>query len=258
MKDITLGQFHSGNSILHRLDVRFKLYFLLVFSLCALFTHTWAGLSLCAVVGIAAFLLSQFPLKRIWRQIRGVFFLFAFFSLIPLFATKGHTLFRLGFLVVTQEGFKTAVFLVVRFTFIAVIAVLVTGTTLPSDILDGLTEAFPISNEFAMTLVLALTFLPILGEELNRIRTAQAARGVDFYDDDFLTRMKSIADLIAPLFLAAVNRSGRIAEALDIRCYDSKTKRSRLMPLKYQKYDYIGCGCLLVFTVGFIFLNGMI
>lgn len=255
MKDITVGQYYSGNSVLHRSDARLKLYFMLVFTVLCLICSDIPALLLCILTVFIAIACSKVPLHILWKRTRTVFLLIFILSVFTLFTTEGNALGKLGILVVTEEGLCRAGFLLTKLYLIALAAALTACTTTPTDILDGLTEGFHIKNDFAMSLVLALSFLPILSDEMNRIRIAQAARGADVREGSIWIRMKHTISIMIPLFRAAIDRSEKMADAMDVRCYDSEAERSRLEPLKYSTIDWIGFCYMIILTVGFVFLN---
>ena len=253
LKDITLGQFFPGNSPLHRMDPRTKLIGIVLY-IVALFLAK-SALTYCIMFAILATLIaiSRVPLKSILRGMKPVVFILIFTAILNLLYTPGEiVLLRWWILTVTLEGVRTAVFMVVRIMMLIAATFLLTYTTSPILLTDGLESLLsplkkvgaPI-HELAMMMSIALRFIPTLIEETDKIMSAQRARGASFDTGNLLQKAKALIPLLVPLFISSFRRADELAVAMECRCYRGGAGRTRLRQLKYQNIDTI---TLILFT----------
>jgi energy-coupling factor transport system permease protein len=244
LRDITIGQYYQTDSVIHRLDPRVKLMGTLIF-LFSLFL----GKSILLYIGITAFLaviikLSKVPLKFIVKGLKAVVILIAFSAAFNLFLTEGEPILRLWKLTITREGLYLAVFMVIRLVYLIMGSSLMTLTTTPNNLTDGLEKGLgflkvfhvPV-HEIAMMMSIALRFIPILIEETDKIMKAQMARGADFENGNLLKRAKAMIPVLVPLFISAFRRANELAMAMEARCYHGSEGRTKMKPLKYSKQD---------------------
>lgn len=258
MNDITMGQYYIGKSVVHRMDVRFKLYFILLYTVLCLMCRNITALSICTLTALIAVFMARISVRALWKRTKGILLLLFILSAVNVFTTKGYELCEIGVFAVTREGLYKAGFIFIKLYMITLIAVLVACTTAPADLLDGLAQGFRIKNEYAMTIILALSFLPSLSEEMNRLRSAQAARGADISEGNIWMRLKHTVSVIVPLFRAVIDRSEKTADALDVRCYDSEAQRTRRKPLRYKTADWMGFCYMILLTAGIVITNWII
>ena len=247
LKDITLGQFFPGDSVAHRLDPRTKLI-LEVLYIVALFTaNDWfVSYAFLALVLAGAIAVSKVPLRSLVRGLKPVVIIVCFTGIINLFWTPGETvLFSWWIITVNLEGVYRAFFMVIRIIMLIMGTFLMTYTTSPITLTDGLeTLLGPLKklrlpiHELSMMMSIALRFIPTLIEETDKIMSAQKARGADFESGSVLQRAKAMVPLLVPLFISAFRRADELAVAMECRCYHGGEGRTKLRLLRYQGIDY--------------------
>ena len=245
LKDITLGQYFPGNSVVHKLDPRTKLIMVVVY-IAALFLAKWfISYALMAAVLAACVAVSKVPPKSLVRGLKPVLFIIAFTAVLNLFYTPGREIWRWWILKITWEGIETAFFMMLRITMLIMGTFLLTYTTSPIRLTDGLESLLgPLKkirvpvHELSMMMSIALRFIPTLIEETDKIMSAQKARGADFETGNILQRAKAMIPLLVPLFISAFRRADELAVAMECRCYHGGDGRTKLHPLRYQRRDY--------------------
>ena len=257
LKDITLGQYFPGNSPVHKLDPRTKiiavvLYIVALF-LCKSFVSYGIMLALLAV----SIKISKVPLKSIVGGLKPILFLAVFTAILNLFYTPGETvLVKIWVLTITLEGVLNAFFMVVRIMMLIAGTFLLTYTTSPILLTDGLESllnplkkiGLPI-HELAMMMSIALRFIPTLIEETDKIMSAQRARGADFESGSIIQRAKALIPLLVPLFISSFRRADELAVAMECRCYQGGQGRTRLRQLKYGSNDAVSMVLFIAITV---------
>lgn len=256
LKEITIGQYYPGTSILHRLDPRVKLMGTFVFIICLFaFGSTPAYLvAACALACVIA--LSTVPLSYILRGLRMILVLMLITALFNLFLTPGDVVVRIWKLQITSQGIRMAIHMVIRLTFLVIGSSIMTLTTTPNQLTDGLEKGLgwmrrihvPV-HEIAMMMSIALRFIPILTEEANRIMSAQEARGAEFHSGGIIRRAKALLPLLIPLFVSAFRRANDLALAMESRGYHGGEGRTKMKPLIYQKRDYVSYLIIAAFVV---------
>ena len=246
LKNITLGQFFPGESIIHRLDPRTKM--IVVFSLVVLIFifKSWIGYALMYGILILVILLSKINLKHILSGLKPLLFIIIFTFVLNLFFSKaGKVIFELGFLKITYEGIILAVSLSARLIFLIMITTLLTYTTSPIQLTDAIERLFKPLNkikfpvhELAMMMTIAIRFIPTLIEETDKIMKAQMARGAEFDSKNILKRAVNMVPLLVPLFVSAFRRADELAFAMEARCYSGGHGRTKMKILKLHLIDY--------------------
>lgn len=245
IREMTLGQYYRADSILHRLDPRIKLMGTLVFAISLFLPKSVVGI-ICASLSLGIVLaLSKVPLKYYLRGVKPLIPIIIFSAVMNIFFSGGTILWTWGFLRITKEGLWQAGFMMIRLIYLIVGTSVMTFTTTPKQLMDGMEKAFhfltyvkvPV-HELSMMMSIALRFIPILTEELDKIMKAQMSRGMDFEEGNFLVRAKKLLPLLIPLFISAIRRASDLALAMDARCYHGGDNRTKLHPLRYQKKDY--------------------
>ncbi|MCL2226069.1 MAG: energy-coupling factor transporter transmembrane protein EcfT [Oscillospiraceae bacterium] len=259
LKDITLGQFFPGNTVVHRLDPRMKLVLTLIYITALFLAQGLFGYALMLGVLITCLALSRISPKTVLRGLRPVLFIILVTVILNVFFITGETiLFEYRFIVITQEGLLTAAFMASRLLMLIVGTFLLTYTTSPIALTDGLEQMLsplkkirlPI-HELAMMMSIALRFIPTLIEETDKIMSAQKARGADFDSGGLIKRAKAILPLIIPLFISAFRRADELATAMESRCYHGGEGRTRMKVLKSAPRDYMALlfGAVVIATV---------
>ena len=254
LRDITLGQYYSADSFLHRLDPRVKIRFTLFYIIVSLFDRNLPFFLLLTAICVLEVLLSKVPVRYILKGMRGILVFIFVCSALNIFTTRGEAFVSVGAVAITKEGLLKASFVFWRMMMLIIVASLLTYTTTPTELTDGLEKCFHLSAGVAVGITIALRFISVLSEELSRIMRAQEARGVDFHQGGPITRFKKLKTVIVPLFQNAINRAGNLGDAMDARCYTGGKGRTKLKPLKYDGKDIIGYIFMIVFLVLSIWL----
>lgn len=259
IRDITIGQYYQTDSVIHRLDPRVKLMGTLVYII-SLFLGRNIWLYLLATIFLAVVIkLSKVPLKFILKGLKTVVVIIALSAAFNLFLTAGEPLIKIWKITITKEGLILAIFMVVRLIYLIMGSSLMTLTTTPNNLTDGLEKGLgflkvihvPV-HEIAMMMSIALRFIPILIEETDKIMKAQTARGADFNNGNIIKRAKAMIPILVPLFISAFRRANELAMAMEARCYHGSEGRTKMKPLKYKKRDRIA------YLVMFAYLGVMI
>ena len=247
LKDITLGQYFPGNTVAHRLDPRTKIL-LVVLYIVALFTAKGvAGYALMGLVLAVCVRISKVGVRQLVRGLKPVLFIIIFTAVLNLFFTSSDEyLFQLGFIRVSEAGLRNAIFMVLRIMLLIMGTFLMTYTTSPISLTDGLERLLnglkrfhvPV-HELAMMMSIALRFIPTLIEETDKIMSAQKARGADFESGNIIQKAKALIPILVPLFISAFRRADELATAMECRCYHGGEGRTKLHVLQYERRDYI-------------------
>ncbi len=254
IRDITIGQYYPANSLIHRLDPRVKLLGTIVFVVTVFFVNDLVGLILATAALAAVIGLSKVPLKYMLKGLKAIFILMLFTVLLNIFLTPGTELVRFGIFKVTKEGLVLAGKTAIRLIYLIVGSTIMTLTTTPNHLTDGLEKAlgplkkihFPV-HELAMTMSIALRFIPILMEETDKIMKAQQARCADFESGNLIQRIKSLIPILVPLFISAIRRANDLAMAMEARCYHGGVGRTKMKPLVYARRDYLAYMAILIY-----------
>lgn len=245
-RDLTIGQYYPADSPVHRLDPRVKLFGTMIFLISLFINETFIGYVIATLFLAMCIKASRVPLKFILKGIRSILFLLLFSAIFTLFFAQGEVIFKLGFIEITDQGLIRTAQVMVRLIYLIIGSSLMTLTTTPTDIADGLEKAFrPLKyikisvHDIAMMMSIAFRFIPILTEETDKIMKAQMARGADFETGGLIKKAKAMIPLIVPLVVSAVKRAIDLATAMEARCYRGSEGRTKMKPLKYKKNDYI-------------------
>ncbi|MDD3174279.1 MAG: energy-coupling factor transporter transmembrane component T [Herbinix sp.] len=260
IRDITIGQYYPADSILHRLDPRVKLIGTFAFIVSLFLFHSLYGYILVALFLASIIKLSKVPFGFIVKGLKAVVVLLLFTSFFNLFLTPGtKIIFEWGFIHISDRGLNSAIFFSIRLILLILGSSLMTFTTTPNQLTDGLEKVMkPLNHikvpvhEIAMMMSIALRFIPILLEETDKIMKAQMARGADFESGGILKRAKSLIPLLVPLFVSAFRRANDLAMAMEARCYRGGDGRTKMKPLRYNPKDYMAYFVLLFYLAAII------
>ncbi|MCI5996225.1 MAG: energy-coupling factor transporter transmembrane protein EcfT [Blautia sp.] len=256
LRDITLGQYYPGDSVLHRLDPRTKLVGTMVFII-SLFLFRTFGAYLVATVFLAVVIkISKVPFKFMVKGLKSILILLLITMVFNLFLTPGTPVFRIWKLVITREGILQALFMAIRLVYLIIGSTVMTLTTTPNNLTDGMEKGLsPLKklhvpvHEVAMMMSIALRFIPILMEETDKIMKAQMARGADFESGGLIKKAKSMVPLLVPLFISAFRRANDLAMAMEARGYRGGDGRTKMKPLIYKRRDYTAYALLLCYLL---------
>ena len=262
LKDITLGQYFPGNTLAHRLDPRTKLTVTVLYIVALFSAHSvyaYAALILTLLVSVRV---SRVGAKALLRGLKPVLFIIAFTAILNLFYTPGVELVHFWIFRITVEGVRTAVTMMARITLLIMGTFLLTYTTSPIHLTDGLESLLgPLKklrlpvHELAMMMSIALRFIPTLIEETDKIQKAQMARGADFESGNLIARAKAMIPLLVPLFVSAFRRADELATAMECRCYHGGDGRTKLHELHYAARDYLVLLYYLALAAGIMILD---
>ena len=262
IRDITLGQYYPAGSILHKLDPRVKLLGTMIF-LIAVFSYRGIPGLVCITVCLAALIkLSKVPFSYMVKGLRAIVVLLALTCVFNLFLTPGEVVLSFWKVTITKEGINLSFRMVLRLIYLILGTSLMTLTTTPNQLTDGLEQGLKPLNrihvpvhELAMMMSIALRFIPILIEETDKIMKAQTARGASFDEGGLIQKAKSMVPLLVPLFISAFRRANDLALAMEARCYHGGEGRTKLHPLRYQTRDYVAYVLMIVFLAGVVALR---
>ena len=245
IRDITIGQYFPGQSAIHRMDPRVKILLSVLYIVMLFVAGNLWGLLLGVLFGFAAYLISGIPLSMIGKSMRPVVPIVIFTAVLNLFLTSGDVLWQWHFLKITKEGIETAVFMSVRILCLIAGTSLLTYTTSPIALTDGIERLLsPLKkvklpvHELAMMMTIALRFIPTLIEETDKIMSAQKARGADLESGGVLQRAKALLPILIPLFVSAFRRADELALAMECRCYHGGEGRTRMKQMKLHGRDH--------------------
>lgn len=257
IRDITIGQYYPAESRIHRLDPRVKIVCTLLFLVSLFVQSSLLGYVIATVFLGAVIKLSKVPLKYIVKGLKPIVILLLFTVVMNLFLTQGgERLVHFWIFTITENGLRTSVFMAVRLMYLVAGSSIMTFTTSPNGLTDGMEKLLhPLNkvnvpvHEVAMMMSIALRFIPILLEETDKIMKAQIARGADFDSGNLIRKAKAMVPLLVPLFIAAFRRANDLAMAMEARCYRGGEGRTKMKPLIYRKRDYLAYGVLIFYLV---------
>lgn len=263
IKDITLGQYFPGNSVIHKMDPRIKIVLTMVFIIMLFSAKNLAGLGVGIIFTALAFLISQIPFKMIGKCLKPIVPLVIFTAILNLlFIRTGHVYWSWKFIKITKDGVDTSVFMIIRIICLIVGSSLLTYTTSPIDLTDAIERLLsPLKkikvpvHELAMMMTIALRFIPTLIEETDKIMSAQKARGADMETGSIIKRAKALVPILIPLFVASFRHAEELALAMECRCYHGGEGRTRMKQLHLSLTDLWGSLLVIVFFAGIIVVN---
>lgn len=244
LKDITLGQYFPGDTVVHRLDPRTKLLMVILYIVALFLCKGFVSYGVALAFLITAVVLSKIRPKALFKGLKPLLIIIIFTAALNLFYTDGTVLVKFWIFKITREGIYNAFFLVLRIMLLVMGTFLLTYTTSPIALTDGLESLlsplkklhFPV-HELAMMMSIALRFIPTLIEETDKIISAQKARGADFETGNIFRRAKALIPILVPLFVSAFRRADELATAMECRCYHGGKGRTKLKQLHYRRRD---------------------
>ena len=254
IRDITLGQYYPGSSLIHNVDPRVKIIATLLFIIELFIVNAFFGFAVCAAALALVVIVSRVPLSFILRGLKPILIILLFTFLLNMFMIDGHTLLRIGVLRVTDQGVYVAVFMAIRLILLIIGSSMLTLTTTPLSLTDGmekllshLAKLHVPTHDIAMMMSIALRFIPTLLDETDKIMKAQQARGADFETGSLIRRAKALIPILVPLFVSAFRIAQDLAMAMEARCYRGGVGRTRLHQMKFRKFDYVALLLVLAF-----------
>lgn len=263
IRDITIGQYYPAKSILHRLDPRVKLICTLLYLVSLFLFRSVPGYIVATIFLAMIIKISTVPFSYIVRGLKPIVMLLMITVLFNLFLTRdGEVLFHAWIFTITEGGLITAVYMAIRLIYLIIGSSLMTFTTTPNELTDGIEALLhPLNrihvpvHEVAMMMSIALRFIPILLEETDKIMKAQIARGADLESGNMIQKAKSMIPILVPLFVSAFRRANDLAMAMEARCYRGGEGRTKMKPLHYQKRDYVAYIVVIVYVIAVVLIG---
>lgn len=262
ISDITIGQYFPGNSIVHKLDPRMKIILIFLLIVSIFISKNIAGLGAIILFSVILVLISKIPFKTVLKSIKPLVVIILLTAVLNIFYGKGDALVQFGRLKITADGIETAVFMAVRIITLVVISSLLTYTTSPTELTDALERLLkPLKlikidvHSIAMTMTIALRFIPTLIEEIEKIMSAQKSRGADLESGSLIHRAKALIPVLIPLFVSAFRRAGELAYAMECRCYHGGEGRTKMKVMKLSARDFLSLAAVILFMVIIVLMN---
>lgn len=264
IKDITLGQFFPGNSVIHKIDPRVKILLIIAYIVFLFVANNFVSLGFMVLVTVAIVLLTKIPVKMYFKGLKAIMFIILFTSVLNMFYGSGEPIWQWGFLKITLNGISNAVFISIRIGALIFISCVLTYTTSPTDLTDALERLMkPLTvfhikvHEIAMMMTIALRFVPTLLEETDKIMNAQKARGANMDSGGLIKRVKAMMPVLVPLLVSSFNRAYELAVAMECRCYRGGAGRTRMKVLKAETKDAVAVAVSVFVLAGVIVCNVM-
>lgn len=264
IKDITLGQFFPGNSVIHKIDPRVKILLIIAYIVFLFVANNFVSLGFMVLVTVAIVLLTKIPVKIYFKGLKAIMFIILFTSVLNMFYGSGEPIWQWGFLKITLNGISNAVFISIRIVALIFISCVLTYTTSPTDLTDALERLMkPLTvfhikvHEIAMMMTIALRFVPTLLEETDKIMNAQKARGANMDSGGLIKRVKAMMPVLVPLLVSSFNRAYELAVAMECRCYRGGAGRTRMKVLKAETKDAVAVAVSVFVLAGVIVCNVM-
>ncbi len=263
MRDVSFGQYYPSNSFVHKCDPRAKILFLIAYIVAVFLGQNFYALGACALLFVVVAIFSGVPFSALLRSVKGILFLLLFMTVLNLFFYEGETVWwQWRFISITKEAVYYTIFLVVRLCLLVLGSSLLTLTTTPVSLADGIESLlsplkvirFPV-HELALIMSSALRFIPIFTDETGRIMNAQKARGADFETGGLVKRVKAIIPILIPLLISAFRRADELGDAMDARCYSGSKVRTKYKKLALGWRDVVAFFGVAALLAGVILLR---
>ncbi len=262
MRDITLGQYFPGNSVIHKIDARMKIVLLILLIVNIFLASTPVAYLFAAILVFAAVILSKIPFSMILKSLKPILYVVLLTTIINLLFTTGDVVFQFWIIKISRQGITRSAEMIIRIFLLVVATSLLTYTTSPMMLTDALERLLsPLKkiklpvHEFAMMMTIALRFIPTLIEEVDKITAAQKARGADFESGNLFSRVKALIPILIPLFVSAFSRADELAVAMECRCYKGDEGRTRLKEYHLAARDYMSFAIMLLGLALIIWTN---
>lgn len=258
LKDITIGQYVPGDSFVHKLDPRIKIIISFIYIIATFLINNYWGCVIVFIFTLFTILISKLSFKYILNGLKPIIILLIITSILNIFMTTGkpqNLILHWRFIRIYKEGISLAVFMMIRLMFLIIGTSLLTLTTSPIELTDGIERLLnPLkkvgvpAHELAMMMTIALRFIPTLMDETDKIMKAQMARGADFEGGSIINKAKNLIPLLVPLFISSFRRADELALAMEARCYRGGEGRTRMKVLKMTSKDFVAILFIIVFT----------
>ncbi|MCR5208095.1 MAG: energy-coupling factor transporter transmembrane protein EcfT [Eubacterium sp.] len=263
ISDITIGQYYPGSSLIHKLDARMKMILVLILMASVFVCKSFIALGVCLAFTVFVVILSRISVKSILKGLKPILVIVIITSLLNLFYGTGEPVFKLGFIKITTDGIYNAIFMSFRVILLVVNGLMLTYTTTPTSITDAIEALLrPLHvlfkldiHSFAMTMTIALRFIPTLIEEVDKIMSAQKSRGADMESGGLIKRVKALVPVLIPLFVSSFRRANDLAYAMECRCYRGGEGRTKMKKMHLKTRDYLSLSAVLIYLAGIILIR---
>lgn len=259
MGNVTVGQYFPGNSLLHKMDARMKIVLIIILMVSIFICKNYVSLAIAVAVTLFLVAVSKISFKVILKGIKPIFIIVIFTTLLNLFYGSGDPIAQFWIFRITADGIHSAVFMALRIILLVVQGLMLTYTTTPTALTDAIEslmkplKLFKVDiHSIAMTMTIALRFIPTLVEEVEKIMAAQKSRGADMESGGFIQRAKAIVPVLIPLFVSSFRRANELADAMECRCYRGGDGRTKMKVMHLQARDYIALTAVMVYLAGII------
>ena len=259
MNDITIGQYFPGNSLLHKTDARMKIILLLLMMISVFLCKNYISLAIALIATIILVVISKIKLKVIFNGLKPLIFIILFTAILNIFYGTGKPIAQFWIFKITERGLNNALFMGVRIILLVIIGLMLTYTTTPTALTDAIESLLkPLKifkadvHSLAMVMTIALRFIPILIEEVQKIMAAQKSRGADLESGGLIKRAKAIVPILIPLFVSSFRRADELADAMECRCYRGSEGRTKMKVMHLQLRDYLSLIAVLIYFAGII------
>ena len=266
LQNITIGQYFPGNSLIHKVDPRMKMVLIFILMASVFVCTNYYALGLALGITVLTVLLSRINLKVILKGMKPIIIIILITGLLNLFYGTGEPLVKFRVFKITEKGIHNAVFMALRVTLLVVIGLMLTYTTTPTSLTDAIESLLkPLHTVFkldvhslAMTMTIALRFIPTLIEEVDKIMSAQKSRGADMESGNVFKRVKAMVPVLIPLFISSFRRAGELAYAMECRCYRGGEGRTKMNRMHLQGRDYGALAFTLLYFAGIIVIRVLV
>lgn len=263
IRDITIGQYFPGKSVIHRMDARMKIVLTFALIVGIFLCKSLVSIGFVILTTLALILISGVPVKMVLKSIKPLAIIVAFTAILNMFYIRGGiTFFEWHFLHITSKGLFTALFMVIRIVCLVIISSLLTYTTTPTVMTDAIESLLsPLKvikvpvHTLTMMMTLALRFIPVLVDEIDRIMNAQKSRGADFDSGGIKEKVKAIVPIIVPLFVSSIKHAFELADAMECRCYVDGKGRTRMKKMKLSVKDFVAFFAVAAVIAGIVLCN---
>ena len=263
LSNITIGQYYPGNSVVHKLDARMKIVLILLMMVSVFLCKSYIALGVCSLITALFVVIARINFKSILKGLKPIIIIVIFTSLLNLFYGSGEPLVQFAFIKITKNGLINALFMASRVILLVINGLMLTYTTTPTSLTDAiesllkpLHKAFKLDiHSLAMTMTIALRFIPTLIEEVDKIMSAQKSRGADMESGNLIKRVKAVVPVLIPLFVSSFRRANELAYAMECRCYRGGEGRTKMKKMHLEARDYLFLAFVCIYFAGMIVLR---
>jgi energy-coupling factor transport system permease protein len=262
MGNVTIGQYFPGNSLLHKMDPRMKIVLTIILMVSIFICKNYISLAIAVAVTLFLVFVSRINLKVVLKGIKPILIIVIFTTLLNLFYGSGEPLVKFWIFKITADGINNAIFMALRIILLVIQGLMLTYTTTPTALTDAIEslmkplKVFKVDvHSIAMTMTIALRFIPTLLEEVEKIMSAQKSRGADMESGGLIHRAKALVPVLIPLFVSSFRRANELADAMECRCYRGGDGRTKMKVMRLKSLDYFSMVAVIIYMIGIILIR---